>query len=204
MQKFQSCSLGYFQRSFGRQESSDGNSFLGIGQFQLISAMFRFKFFYIHLEVMYIADELDPNRFESKYLILEKIKLVTIQFINDSVGMSIATSAIAFYIPVGIMCILYSQVSVVEILISSNRLWTLSVYSFVDIPTNSMNLSFIFHLRYIWLWKNEPEFYNLWMVSKKNLNKIFYQHNEIGKNQSKIWMKYRWLICFRKKSFFPD
>ena len=122
MQKFQLCSLGYSQRSFGHQESSDGNSFLGIGQFQLISAMFRFKFFSIHLEVMYIADELDPNRFESNYLILEKIKLVTIQFINDSVGMSIATSAIAFYIPVGIMCILYSQVSVVEILISSNRL----------------------------------------------------------------------------------
>ena len=120
----------------------------------------RFSIF--TLEVKYIADELDANRFESNYLILENIKLVTIQFINDSVGMSIATSAIAFYIPVGIMCILYSQVSAIEILISSNWLWTLSVYSFVDIPTYSMNLSFIFQLRYIWLWKNEPKFYNLW------------------------------------------
>ena len=140
-----------------------------------------FSIFLFHLEVKYIAD-----RFESNYLILEKIKLVTIQFINDSVGMSIATSAIAFYIPVGIMCILYSQVSVLEILISLNWLWTWYVYSCVDIPTYFMNLSFIFQLRYIWLWKNEPKFYNLWMVSKKSLNKIFYQHNVIGKNRQKL------------------
>ena len=40
----------------------------------------------------------------------EEIYFDLIQFINDSVGMSIATSAIAFYIPVGIMCTLYSQV----------------------------------------------------------------------------------------------
>lgn len=127
-----------------------------------------------------------PQSIWVNYLALEKIKLVTIQFINDSVGMSIATSAIAFYIPVGIMCILYSQVSVVEIFISSNWIWTLSVYTCVDIPTYAMNLSFIFKLRYIWLWKNEQKFYNLWTVSKTNWNKIFYQHNVIGKNRQKL------------------
>ena len=99
----------------------------------------------------------------------EEIYFDLIQFINDSVGMSIATSAIAFYIPVGIMCTLYSQVI-------RDPSWP-----FVTLKFTKDQI-----LRCIWHSRNGQKFYNLWMANKKSWNKTFFQHNVIGKKYD-IW-----------------